>query len=209
MKADAELQAALDATLGSEPSADRTARALEELRASVQHWGSAIWYGSLDHSQVGPLLIAVGRRGLVAIEFGDDEERFVERLAKASGAPVWRSQDQVAEAVEQLRQYFDGQRREFELAVDLSRASRFRQRVLEAAAKVPAGVVASYGEIARRIGKPRAARAVGQALAHNPIPIVVPCHRVVAADGSLTGYSGGSGIEVKRRLLALEGATLV
>ena len=92
--------------------------------------------------------------------------------------------------------------------IDLRDSTQFQRKVLEAAVAVPPGFVATYGEIAARIGKPKSSRAVGQALARNPIPIVVPCHRVVAADGSLTGYSGAGGIETKASLLRLEGATI-
>ncbi len=205
---EAEFQDALDSLLGAEPPRARTQRALAQLEASVDRWDQAIWYGVLTESPVGPLLVAVGRDGLVAIEFGQDEAGFVDRLSNRTGSPVWKSQQHVAEAVGQLNQYMNGKRRGFELAVDLSGLTTFQRQVLKAALKVPAGVVATYGEIARHIGKPRAARAVGQALARNPIPIVVPCHRVVAADGTLTGYSGGAGVETKRRLLHLEGAML-
>lgn len=205
---DSELQHSFDAILGAEPQPEDTLRALAGLRQATLRWKQAIWYGRLSNSRVGPLLVAVGPHGLVALEFGQDEAAFAERLAERSGAPVWPSTERVARAIEQLDQYFDGRRREFELPVDLSRLTPFQRQVLKAAIQVPAGVVATYGEIARRIGKPGASRAVGQALARNPIPIVVPCHRVVAADGSLTGYSGGAGVETKRKLLALEGATL-
>lgn len=208
MQDETEFQSALQSVLGAGPTAGQSQHALAKLRASARGWSEAIWYGGLAESRIGPLLIAVGPRGLLAIGFGPDQARFVERLEKSTGAPVWPSQERVAAAIEQLSQYLEGQRREFELPIDLSLATAFQRKVLQAAERVPAGVVATYGEIARRIGRPRAARAVGQALARNPIPIVVPCHRVVAADGSLTGYSGGAGVETKRQLLALEGATL-
>lgn len=199
----------LDRILGVEPPAERERLALTELKAGLQRWRRAIWYGTLTDSPIGPLLIAVGAKGLVSIEFGQNEERFVERLSQRYRVPVWRSQERVAEAAVQLAEYLNGERRKFDLPVDLSTVTDFQRKVLRAAIRVPTGLVATYGEIARRIGKPHAARAVGQALAHNPIPIVVPCHRVVASDGSLTGYSGGAGVETKRRLLMLEGATLV
>ena len=104
-------------------------------------------------------------------------------------------------------EYFAGQRDSFNVPVDLSRSTDFQQQVLRAAARVPRGGLATYAEIARHIGKPRASRAVGQALARNPVPIVIPCHRVVAADGSLTGYSGRGGIRTKAQLLVLEGVS--
>jgi O-6-methylguanine DNA methyltransferase len=115
---------------------------------------------------------------------------------------VLRVPSQLVEAQRQLDQYFAGERRSFELEIDL-RAAPFQQAVLRELARVPYGVLASYGELARRIGKPRAARAVGGALNRNPIPIVLPCHRVVGASGALVGYAGG--LDRKRALLELEG----
>ena len=96
------------------------------------------------------------------------------------------------------------ERARFDLRLDLSELTPFHRRVLLAAAEVPAGKVVSYGEIARRIGRPAGSRAVGQALGRNPVPIVIPCHRVVAAGGQLGGYTGG--LDIKRKLLRLEGA---
>ncbi|NIL95766.1 MAG: methylated-DNA--[protein]-cysteine S-methyltransferase, partial [Planctomycetales bacterium] len=100
--------------------------------------------------------------------------------------------------------YLEGSRLTFDLPLDLRRVTDFQRQVLQAAAGVPRGQVTTYGEIARQIGKPNAARAVGQALGRNPVPIVIPCHRVIAADGSLRGYSGGGGIRSKAKLLQLE-----
>jgi methylated-DNA-[protein]-cysteine S-methyltransferase len=98
--------------------------------------------------------------------------------------------------------YFAGQRSSFPDNLDLSEATGFQRRVWEAARQIPYGETGSYGWIARKIGKPGAARAVGQALGKNPLPIIVPCHRVISSDGSLGGFSGG--LEMKRQLLALE-----
>lgn len=102
----------------------------------------------------------------------------------------------------QLEEYFDGRRRLFELPLDL-RGSAFQKDVWTAVANIPFGCTASYGQIAQLVGRPRASRAVGAADGQNPVPIVVPCHRVIGSDGSLTGYS--SGLPLKRQLLALEG----
>ena len=115
-----------------------------------------------------------------------------------------RSAARTADIVHQLRAYFTGERRTFDVRLDLRHVSPFQRRVLMAAASVPPGQVVSYGEIARRIGQPRGSRAVGQALGHNPIPIVIPCHRVIAAGGRIGGYGGG--LPTKRKLLRLEGA---
>ncbi|MBK6806172.1 MAG: methylated-DNA--[protein]-cysteine S-methyltransferase [Betaproteobacteria bacterium] len=105
------------------------------------------------------------------------------------------------DAARQLREYFAGRRARFDLAL-APQGTAFQQSVWRAIAKVPAGRTASYGDLARRIGRPSAVRAVGAAVGRNPLSVVVPCHRIVGSDGSLTGYAGG--LERKRALLALE-----
>jgi methylated-DNA-[protein]-cysteine S-methyltransferase len=119
---------------------------------------------------------------------------------------VLRSPRPLDEARRELDEYFEGGRREFDLRVDLRPVPEFQRVVLTELARVPFGSLETYGGLAARIGRPRAARAVGGALHHNPVPIVVPCHRVVGSTGSLTGYGGG--LERKEQLLALEGALL-
>ena len=110
--------------------------------------------------------------------------------------------------MKQVKEYLEGQRTRFDLALDMSRMSEFQRRVLSIALKIPRGKYLTYGDVAKAIGKPQASRAVGQALGHNPVPIVIPCHRVLGSDGSLHGYSGGGGIQTKAWLLQLEGASL-
>lgn len=151
----------------------------------------------LVETPVGTLLVAATDRGICRIAFEPD----VEALAAAAGSRVLRVPSRLAEAARQLAEYFAGERHSFELAVDL-RAAPFQREVLQELALVPYGEVATYGELARRIGRPRAARAVGGALNRNPVPIVLPCHRVVGATGSLVGYAGG--LDRKRALLDLE-----
>ena len=199
------IEEALDTIYGSTPDG---AEAVERLNQSVQEWQKAIWYDALRDSPIGPLFVAVSDQGVVAIEFGTDEMSFVDELEARHGVKAIRSMERVSPAMSQVLQYLSGDRREFEVEVDLRDSTKFQQSVLNAASDVPPGYVVTYGEIAARIGKPQSARAVGQALAHNPIPIIVPCHRVVAADGSLTGYSGAGGIDTKAHLLRLEGATI-
>ena len=109
-------------------------------------------------------------------------------------------------AAQELREYFQQQRREFTVPVDISALPAFTRRTLVACATIPWGAVVSYGQLAARIGSPRAARAVGQAMGRNPVPILIPCHRVIAANGSLGGYGGGLGL--KTRLLRLEGVVV-
>jgi len=157
-------------------------------------------------SPIGPLLVAATGRGLARIFFDADPELHLERLAKAFGPRVLRAAPAVEAAHRQLDEYFAGDRSAFALAVDLRGAAPFARQVLGELALVPYGQTTTYGTLAAKVGSPRAARAVGTVMNRNPIPIVLPCHRVVGANGSLTGYAGG--LDVKERLLRLEGALL-
>jgi methylated-DNA-[protein]-cysteine S-methyltransferase len=155
-------------------------------------------------SPIGRLLVAVTRRGLATIAFEDEDRDVVlERLARDLSPRILTSSAATDEARRELDEYFAGERRRFELRLDRRLMYPFAREVLAATARVGYGRLATYGEIAARIGRPKAARAVGAALGSNPIPIVVPCHRVVGAGGRLTGYAGG--LHRKERLLALEG----
>jgi methylated-DNA-[protein]-cysteine S-methyltransferase len=165
-----------------------------------------VYYDRLASTPVGPLWIAVTDKGLAAVAFGGDEAAFRQEVARRTRLRTVRSADQTATARRQLGEYLNGRRTSFTLDVDLRHVTPFQRSVLQAASAVPRGQVVTYGQIGERIGRPRAARAIGQALGSNPIPIVVPCHRVLASDGSLGGYSGRGGIRTKRRLLLLEGA---
>ena len=149
-------------------------------------------------SPVGRLLLAASDDALVAVEFTGNRHP-VRRDA------VWREGDNTVlrEAESQLREYFDGTRRGFDLPL-APRGTAFQCSVWEALATIPYGATWSYRGLARRIGKPDAMRAVGAANGRNPIAIVLPCHRVIGADGSLTGFGGG--LPTKRFLLELEGA---
>ena len=160
----------------------------------------------LADSPVGRLLVAATDRGVCRIAFDPEPERELEALARTFGLRVLRTPKPVDPLRRQLDQYFAGHRRGFDLAYDLRATPAFQQLVLRELARVPYGEVDTYGGLAAKIGKPRAARAVGGALNRNPIPIVLPCHRVVGASGSLVGYAGG--LDRKRALLDLEGAPL-
>lgn len=163
------------------------------------------YYDAWPDTPVGPLLLAASSRGLCAVSFGSSLDDFLRRVERRGFRPA-PSPERVQEAVTQLREYFAGRRRRFDMAVDLAGQTPFQRQVLEATARVPAGSVASYGEIARAIGRPRATRAVGSALGQNPVPIVVPCHRIIGSDGGLRGYGGG--LDIKEKLLRLEGAPI-
>ena len=127
-------------------------------------------------------------------------------LTDAAGDYVFSVPAGAYTVAEQLQAYFDGTCFSFDLPLDLERLTPFQLSVLQTARSIQPGTKWTYGQMAQAIGKPKASRAVGQALGRNPVPIVIPCHRVVASDGSLGGYSGGGGVESKRLLLVLEGA---
>ncbi|MDT0444925.1 methylated-DNA--[protein]-cysteine S-methyltransferase [Streptomyces johnsoniae] len=164
---------------------------------------------AVRHSPVGPLLLAATGAGLVTVGFRADEGRIRRALGRLAGElgadPVHDERHPVlSRAAAELDAYFEGRLRAFGLPLDWSLVSGFTRQVLrELAASVPFGSVLEYGELARRVGDPGAARAVGAAMGANPLPVVVPCHRVVAAGGSMGGFSGG--LETKRVLLAHEG----
>ena len=155
-------------------------------------------------SPIGDLLVAASDRGLAAISFDSDPEDQLERLARIAGPRVLRSPRSVDLARRELDQYFEGRRRNFDVSLDLRALPPFTLSVLDELVRVPYGETTTYGKLALRVGHPRAARAVGTVMNRNRIPIVLPCHRVVGATGSLTGYAGG--LDVKERLLELEGA---
>jgi methylated-DNA-[protein]-cysteine S-methyltransferase len=155
---------------------------------------------------IGPLLVAATDAGLCRISYDPETERVVDDLARTLGTRVLRSPRPVDETRRQLDEYFEKRRTDFELDLDLRLAADFSRRVLNELAHVPYGEVTTYGELAKRAERPRAARAVGTVMNRNPIPIVLPCHRVVGAGGSLVGYGGG--LERKEALLRLEGALL-
>ncbi len=150
-------------------------------------------------SPVGPLTLVASDHGLRAVLWPDDERvEFAVDPEPAPDHPV------LARAAAQLDDYFGGRRTSFDLPLDL-RGTPFQVQVWEALAEIPFGQTSTYGEQARRIGRPTAVRAVGAANGRNPVSIVLPCHRIVGKDGSLTGFAGG--LETKRFLLDHEQAT--
>ncbi|HKG64658.1 MAG TPA: methylated-DNA--[protein]-cysteine S-methyltransferase [Solirubrobacteraceae bacterium] len=160
-------------------------------------------------SPIGPLVVVQGRHGVVRIAFeGEPLDRTLARVAAGVGPRIVHSDRELAATREALSAYLEGDDDRLELPVDLSLVGGpFRRAVLETLHReVHRGEVVTYGSLARQAGNPRAVRAVGTACATNPIPIVVPCHRVLPASGRLGAYGGGP--ERKRRLLALEGASV-
>jgi methylated-DNA-[protein]-cysteine S-methyltransferase len=157
-------------------------------------------------SPVGSLFVAVSSNGLAALSFHDQGDEDLERLAAFAGPRVLRSPRSVDPVRRELDEYFARRRRTFDLSLDLRGLAPFTVSVLEELAKVPFGETTTYGALAARVGRPRAARAVGTVMNRNRIPIVLPCHRVVGASGDLVGYGGG--LPRKIALLELEGALL-
>ena len=183
------------------------AEALEGSRARLKKWFAAtaplIQWGEMP-SPLGTLFVALTDRGLCAVDFGRAQADFLARLDRQSR--LERDTASVRRVIDQLHEYFSARRVSFDLPVDLSALTPFQREVLATACRISAGQVWTYRRIAEAMGRPKSSRPVGQALAHNPIPIVIPCHRVIASDGTLGGYSGGSGLDAKGWLLRLEGA---
>jgi methylated-DNA-[protein]-cysteine S-methyltransferase len=194
-----DIENALRAGVSSDAAAERF------LRRAADEGLVDVAYASVD-SPLGPLLAAATERGLVTLSYSafrpDDE--VLEKLARQVSPRVLEAPARLDPVRRELDEYFDGRRSEFGVDVDWSLMGDFQRRVLTATAEIPFGGHASYGQVAEQAGNPRAFRAAGTALGRNPIPIVIPCHRVWAAGGKLGGYTGG--LERKRALLELEGA---
>jgi len=181
---------------------------LARLRAALAGRAAAdglldVAYGTHD-SPLGPLTIFVTPRGLVRLSYPSEPvEEQLDELAAVISPRVMAAPERTDEVRRQLDAYFGGTRHRFDLAIDWRLLSGFRADVLRATARIPFGAVSSYRAIATAAGSPNAYRAAGTALGSNPLPIVVPCHRVLHSGGGLGGYAGG--LERKRFLLRLEG----
>jgi methylated-DNA-[protein]-cysteine S-methyltransferase len=161
-------------------------------------------YRTID-SPVGRLLLAATSEGLVRVAFDcEDHDAVLIRLATEISPRILSFPERLEPVTRQLDEYFAGRRRRFEVAVDLRLARGFRRTVLDHLCQIGYGTTASYAAVAAASGSPAAVRAVGTACAHNPVPIVVPCHRVVRSDGTIGQYLGGT--EAKHTLLAIEAA---
>ncbi len=179
--------------------------AARRLAARIGAEGLAdVGYASVD-SPFGTLLVATTKQGLVRLAFPEEDvDSVLERLARRISPRIVETPRPLDTVRRELDEYFSGRRREFELQLDWTLVGRFGRRVLGVTSEIPYGGVLSYGEVAADAGSPRGSRAAGNALGSNPIPIVIPCHRVLRAGGALGGYGGG--VERKRWLLELEGA---
>lgn len=201
-KSEYETVQRLRSALGSPPPS-----ALSISRARIKKWfeqsAPLIRWAEMN-SPLGTLFVAVGPKGLCAVDFGRREADFLKRLDPR--ARLERNPKAVQPVTEQLLEYFARNRTRFDVPVDLSILTPFQRDVLDIASRIAPGRVWTYHRVAQKMGRPKSSRPVGQALARNPVPIIIPCHRVIASDGSLGGYSGGSGLKAKRWLLELEGA---
>jgi methylated-DNA-[protein]-cysteine S-methyltransferase len=184
------------------PSADMPLPDLDTAAAAAGLLDVA--YATLD-SPVGQLLVAATPRGLARIAYLDEsgEDPILEQLAARISPRVLAAPRRVDEPRRELDEYFTRRRHEFELPIDWTLTRGFGRRVLRATARIPYGEVSSYKQVAAAAGSPRGSRAAGNALGVNPLPIVVPCHRVLHSGGGLGGYTGG--VERKRLLLGVEG----
>ncbi len=162
-------------------------------------------YATVD-SPLGEWLVAATPKGLVRVAFTDTFDGVLEELAARVSPRVLEMPSKLDAIRREIDEYFEGKRQDFEFPLDWSLVKGFNLKVLRATARIPFGGVSTYSDMARKAGSPRAARAAGNALHNNPIPLVVPCHRVLHRDGGLGGYGGG--LPMKEYLLKLEGALL-
>jgi methylated-DNA-[protein]-cysteine S-methyltransferase len=167
---------------------------------------STIYFGKVNDTPIGDIWIACSERGLVAVDWGKSEAAFLKNISRRIKTPLENNPRRLTHTENQLREYLDSKRKRFTIAIDWSMMRSFQREALLATFAIPYGQTSTYGEIAMQIGRPSSARAVGRAEATNPMPLVIPCHRVLGSDGKLRGYGGG--LDVKKWLLRLEGAVL-
>ena len=185
-------------------SAGNEALAAEFLRRAEQEGLLDVAYTEID-TPVGRILLAGTRRGLVKVAFPNrPADEVLEQLVQSVSPRVLESPARLDEARRELDRYFEGRLHDFDLPLDWQLTHGFYRKVLRATARIPYGQTRSYKQIASTAGSPRAVRATGSALGSNPLPIIVPCHRVLRTGGALGGYGGG--LETKQALLELEGA---
>lgn len=194
----------LDRATGSDTTEDLTALRTSLARAAEGAGLLDLAYRTVD-SPLGTILLVASRKGLVRLAFEtEDQDTVLASLAATVSPRILAAPDRLTGPARELEEYFAGRRRDFDVPVDLSLARGFRSTVVEFLPRIGFGRTMSYAEVAAAVGNPRAVRAVGSACASNPVPIFVPCHRVVRSDGTFGAYRGGP--EAKRHLLELEGA---
>jgi O-6-methylguanine DNA methyltransferase len=175
-----------------------------------------ILIGHIEWPPVGNVYVAASAQGVLEIMLGAESPvQFIAGVRERTGLIVTEDREFamsavpiVEQALLELQEYFAGQRKSFDVTIDYRAMTAFQRSVYECIVQIPAGQMDTYLGVANRLNNPKAIRAVGGALARNPIPIIIPCHRVVGSDGAMIGYSGSGGVETKRLLLKLEGALL-
>ena len=166
-----------------------------------------ILIGGVHTTRLGEVWVALSYRGLVAVEFGVSRTRFEDAVRKQTHGEVEYAPGRVSEATHQIKDYVDGKRRSFDIKIDWSiLTSGFQRAALRVVFSIPYGETRTYAQVAAQIGHPDAPRAVGRANATNPMPLVIPCHRVIGTDGKLHGYGGAGGLKTKAWLLDMERA---
>jgi methylated-DNA-[protein]-cysteine S-methyltransferase len=166
-----------------------------------------IFIGSVSPTPLSVVWAAVSRKGLWALDYRVSRQEFIKLVRRRGPVEILEEKSQVIHVLNEILEFLEGDRNQFATPIDWTGMTEFQKKVRQAVMGIPYGQTATYAAIAARIGRPGAARAVGRANATNPIPFVIPCHRVVGADGNLRGYGGAGGIETKKWLLKLERAS--
>ena len=166
-----------------------------------------IYIGQLNNTPLGDLRLAASDFGLVAVEWADSQIHFDSYLQRLK-RPIEINEKKIAPYIKELREYLEGTRHAFTIPIDWTLFRPFQREALQAIFRIPYSETRTYHDIAIQLGKPNASRAIGRANATNPMPLVIPCHRVIGTDGKLHGYGGGEGLRTKEWLLKMEGAVI-
>ena len=168
---------------------------------------SPVYIGELNGTPLGDLRLAASDLGLIAIEWADSQLEFDSYLAGLK-RPILSNQKKITPYAKELREYLTGKRTAFTIPIDWTLFTPFQREALLAVFRIPYGETRTYLDVAKEIDRPHAYRAMGAANAMNPMPLVIPCHRVIGTDGKLHGYGGGEGLKTKEWLLKMEGAVI-
>jgi methylated-DNA-[protein]-cysteine S-methyltransferase len=184
-----------------------------DINTQVKHFNMSpykteIYIGKTGSNPLGIIWAACSQAGLIAVDIGVKRSDFIQGLEVQGFKPIQRASSDLNKALEQISDYLYGHLQTFDLKINWDIFKSFQRQVLKATYEIPYGRTMTYLQIAEQIGRPRAARAVGRAEATNPMPLVIPCHRVIGSDGKLHGYGAPGGIGTKAWLLQLEGARL-
>lgn len=167
-----------------------------------------LYLGELNSTALGNFRLVASRFGLVAVEWADSQPKLLAYLLHRLKGNVEENQKQIQPYAKELGEYIKGKRRQFTFEIDWSTLRPFQQKMLKIVYEIPYGEIRTYADIANEMRRPNAYRAVGRANATNPMPLVIPCHRVIGKDGKLHGYGGGEGLKTKEWLLKMEGAVM-